>query len=81
MGERAGAAVVINREGDIRRALARWRKETLRACATDLRERDELIQIARVSFKSGTIDEETLFHALGVAYNGYGRVGRWRGNP
>jgi len=58
-------------EAGIRRALTRWRKETLRACAMDLRERDELIQIARVSFEAGTIDKETLVHALGVAYNGY----------
>src|SRR5215470_12483686 len=47
-GETPSTAVAINREGDIQRALARWRKETLPACATDLRERDELIRIARV---------------------------------
>jgi len=58
-------------EAEIRHALACWREEALRASATDLCERDELIRIAQVSFGGGTIDEETLFHAVGVAYNGY----------
>jgi DNA primase len=69
--ETPSAAAVIHREDGIRDVLKRWREETRRACATDLRERDELIRVAQVSFEGGTIDEATLFHALAVAYRGY----------
>lgn len=61
----------LNCDARIRRALTGWREAALRTTARHLRERDELIRMARVGFESGLVDADLFFHVMGVASNGY----------
>jgi peptidyl-tRNA hydrolase len=76
-GESPQIQIARNRDAGLRRALDRWREETQRAVADRLREKDELLLVARTAFDGGTINEDLFWDCCAVAFDGYSLL-EWR---